>query len=94
MLGLRVIATTGAQHEVEPLGKAGAHHVLVAPDGVFHKAVRELTDGAGAVIEIAGAPTFGSSLHSLVAGGRPDASSSCRVEHGALSKPSRSVTTD
>ena len=54
------------------LKEAGAHHVIAAPDGQFHKAVRELTDGVGvdAVIEIAGRPTFASSLRSLAAGGR------------------------
>lgn len=71
-LGLHVIATTSSEHKAELLREAGAHHVIVAPDGQFHKAVRELTDGAGAdaVIEIAGGPTFASSLRSLAAGGR------------------------
>ena len=72
MLGLHVIATTSSDRKADSLREAGAHHVIAAPDGSFHKTVRELTDGAGAdaVIEIAGAPTFGSSLRSLVAGGR------------------------
>jgi D-arabinose 1-dehydrogenase-like Zn-dependent alcohol dehydrogenase len=45
---------------------------LVAPDLSFHRQVRELTggDGADGVIEIAGRPTFASSVRSLKAGGR------------------------
>lgn len=72
LLGLRVIATTSSERKVDMLKEAGAHHVIAAPDGQFHKAVRELTDGVGvdAVIEIAGKPTFASSLRSLAAGGR------------------------
>ena len=72
LLGLRVIATTSSESKTEMLKEAGAHHVIAAPDGQFHKAVRELTGGVGAdaVIEIAGGPTFGSSMRSLTAGGR------------------------
>lgn len=72
LLGLHVIATTSSERKVDALKAAGAHHVLAAPDGQFHRAVRELTAGAGvdAVIEIAGAPTFPSSIRSLAAGGR------------------------
>ena len=72
LLGLRVIATTSSERKAEMLQDAGAHHVIAAPDGQFHKAVRELTGGAGAeaVIEIAGGPTFGSSMRSLALGGR------------------------
>jgi D-arabinose 1-dehydrogenase-like Zn-dependent alcohol dehydrogenase len=72
ILGLRVIATTSSEHKADMLREAGAHHVIAAPDGQFHKAVRELTGGVGAeaVIEIAGGPTFGSSMRSLAAGGR------------------------
>ena len=72
LLGLRVIATTSSDSKAEMLKESGADHVIAAPDGQFHKAVRELTGGAGAdaVIEIAGGPTFGSSMRSLAAGGR------------------------
>ena len=72
LLGLRVIATTSSTHKLDLLREVGANDVIAAPDGQFHKAVRELTGGAGAdaVIEIAGAPTFGSSIRSLAAGGR------------------------
>ena len=72
VLGLRVIATTSSEHKADLLKEAGAHHVIAAPEGQFHKMVRELTDGVGvdAVIEIAGKPTFASSLRSLAAGGR------------------------
>ncbi|MGH6626905.1 MAG: alcohol dehydrogenase catalytic domain-containing protein, partial [Burkholderiaceae bacterium] len=72
LLGLRVIATTSSERKIEQLRQVGAHEVVAAPDGQFHKAVRELTGGAGvdAVIEIAGGPTFGSSMRSLAVGGR------------------------
>ena len=71
-LGLRVIATTSSESKVDTLKEAGAHEIIPAADGQFHKMVRDLTGGAGAdaVIEIAGAPTFASSLRSLAAGGR------------------------
>ena len=72
VLGLHVIATTSSEHKADLLKEAGAHHVIAAPEGQFHKMVRELTDGVGvdAVIEIAGKPTFASSLRSLAPGGR------------------------
>ena len=72
LLGLRVIATTSSTHKVDLLREVGANEVIAAPDGQFHKAVRELTGGLGAdaVIEIAGGPTFGSSIRSLAVGGR------------------------
>lgn len=72
LLGVRVIATTSSEHKVEMLRQAGADEVIAAPDGQFHKVVRDLTGGAGAeaVIEIAGGPTFGSSIRSLTVGGR------------------------
>lgn len=72
ILGLRVIATSSSEHKVDMLREAGADDVICAPDGQFHKAVRDLTGGTGAdaVIEIAGGPTFGASIRSLVAGGR------------------------
>ena len=72
LLGLRVIATTSSEHKAAMLKDAGADHVLAAPDNQFHKAVREITEGLGAdaVIEIAGAPTFASSIRSLAPGGR------------------------
>jgi D-arabinose 1-dehydrogenase-like Zn-dependent alcohol dehydrogenase len=69
---LRVIATSSSERKVDVLKEAGADHVIVAPEGQIHKKVRELTGGQGAdaVIEIAGAPTFASSMRSLAAGGR------------------------
>lgn len=72
LFGVRVIATTSSQGKAEALRAEGADHVIAAPDGQFHKAVRELTDGKGAdaVIEIAGGPTFQSSMRSLALGGR------------------------
>ncbi len=72
MLGLRVIATTSSERKVDGLRAAGAHHVILAADNQLHKAVREITAGQGAdaVIEIAGGPTFASSVRALTAGGR------------------------
>ena len=72
MLGLRVIATTSSEHKIEILKLAGADYVIHSVDQQFHKTVREITQGLGvdAVIEIAGGPTFASSIRSLTAGGR------------------------
>jgi D-arabinose 1-dehydrogenase-like Zn-dependent alcohol dehydrogenase len=73
LLGLRVIATTSSEHKAATLkATTRADHVLAAPDNQFHKAVREITEGQGAdaAIEIAGAPTFASTIRSLAAGGR------------------------
>ena len=71
-LGLTVIAVTTSERKREMLLEAGAHHVLDMGAEGFHRGVRDLTGGAGAdaVIEIAGVPTFASSLRALAAGGR------------------------
>ena len=71
-LGLTVIAVTTSERKREMLLEAGAHHVLSGGPDAFHRSVRDLTGGAGAdaVIEIAGVPTFASSLRALTAGGR------------------------
>lgn len=72
LLGLRTIAISSSEGKAGRLRAAGATDVIVSPEMAFHKQVRELTDGAGAdaVIEIAGKPTFNSSVRSLRAGGR------------------------
>jgi acryloyl-coenzyme A reductase len=72
LLGLRSIAVSSSEAKAERLREVGATDVVVAPDHVFYKRVRELTggEGAAAVIEIAGRPTFHSSARSLKAGGR------------------------
>jgi acryloyl-coenzyme A reductase len=72
LLGLRAIAISSSQAKVEKLKAAGAAEVIVSRDFVFHREVRELTGGQGAdaVIEIAGTPTFNSSVRSLRGGGR------------------------
>jgi acryloyl-coenzyme A reductase len=72
LLGLRCIAITSTVSKADRLREAGAADVVVAPDFSFHGRVRELTRGEGvdAVIEIAGRPTFNSSVRSLKAGGR------------------------
>jgi acryloyl-coenzyme A reductase len=72
LAGHRVIAATGSAAKAEALKRAGADLVVIAGEGGFHAELRELTDGAGAdcAIEIAGAPTFPSSVRSLRPGGR------------------------
>lgn len=72
LLGLRTIAISSSERKVERLRAAGASEVIVAPDMAFHRQVRDLTagEGADAVIEIAGKPSFNSSVRSLRAGGR------------------------
>lgn len=71
LMGLRVIAVSTSPAKEAGLRKAGADEVLVSPDLAFHKQARALTgDGADAVIEIAGRPSFASSMRSLRAGGR------------------------
>ena len=71
-LGLTAIAITSSDRKVELLREAGAHHVVASPNSSFHREVRELTggEGADAVIEIAGVPTFVSSMRCLMTGGR------------------------
>lgn len=72
LMGLNVIAVTTSVEKAPALTAAGADHVIAAKSGEFHEQVRELTHGAGAdgVIEIAGSPTFKSSVRSIRAGGR------------------------
>ncbi len=72
LLGLRAIAVSSSQSKVERLRAAGAADVIVSPDMDFHRQVRDITagEGADAVIEIAGRPSFNSSVRSLKAGGR------------------------
>ena len=72
LAGLRVIAVSSSEAKADRLAEAGADDVVIAPDMRFHKQVRELTDGVGChgVIEIAGRPTFGSSVRALRSGGR------------------------
>lgn len=72
LFGYRVIAVVGSASSAAVVRDAGADEVLAASDGDFHRIVRDLTGGFGAdaVIEIAGSPTFGSSIRSLASGGR------------------------
>lgn len=72
LAGLRVIGVSTSPSKIEGLKLAGADHVVLAGEGSFHKEVRDLTDGAGVdcVLEIAGAPTFPSSVRTLRPGGR------------------------
>jgi len=72
LMGLRTFAITASAGKESELRKAGADEVIVTPDCEFHERVRAATagEGAAAVIEIAGAPTFASSIRSVRAGGR------------------------
>ena len=72
LMGLKTIAITSATDKQGKIMAAGADAVVVAADYQFHKQVREITRGEGvdAVIEIAGSPTFASSIRSVKAGGR------------------------
>jgi acryloyl-coenzyme A reductase len=72
LMGLNTIAVSSTEDKREKLVAAGVDEVVVAPDHQFHKQVREITAGAGvdAIIEIAGSPTFASSMRSVKAGGR------------------------
>lgn len=73
LAGLEVIGVTSSPAKVAELKTAGADHVVIAGEGGgFHKEVRDLTDGVGVdcVLEIAGTPTFPSSVRALRAGGR------------------------
>lgn len=70
--GLKVFAATTSPAKAAQLKDAGADHVVIAGEGGFHAEIRALTDGEGVdgVLEIAGTPTFPSSVRSLRAGGR------------------------
>lgn len=70
--GLRVIGVSTSPAKAEGLEEAGADHIVIAGEGGFHKQVRDITggDGVDGVLEIAGAPTFPSSVRTLRAGGR------------------------
>lgn len=72
LMGLKTIAITSAPAKADLLREAGASHVITAADFNFHEQVRALTEGEGAdaVMEIAGQPTFKSSIRSVRAGGR------------------------
>jgi acryloyl-coenzyme A reductase len=70
-MGVNVIAATSSPSKVDALRKAGADHVVVDSEGRLHDEVRQvLPAGVDAVLELTGAPTFGSALRSLRPGGR------------------------
>jgi len=71
-LGARVIATTTSPGKEDAIRQAGAHDVVVAPDGGYRKPITALTEGRGAdlFLEIVGAPTMPESLLSVRRGGR------------------------
>lgn len=72
LLGLKTIAITSGAEKADMLRDAGASHVVVAADFNFHEQVRDLTEGEGAdaVMEVTGVPTFKSSMRAVRAGGR------------------------
>jgi D-arabinose 1-dehydrogenase-like Zn-dependent alcohol dehydrogenase len=73
LFGLRVVAITSSETKRDLLRGVGVDVVVVAAPGAgFHRQVRDLTngDGAEAVIEISGVPTFTSSIRCLRSGGR------------------------
>jgi acryloyl-coenzyme A reductase len=72
LMGLHTIAVTSSDDKREALRAAGADEVIITQTNRFHEQVRDASsgEGASAVVEIAGAPTFNSSIRSLRAGGR------------------------
>jgi len=72
LMGLHTLAITTSATKVAELRNAGADQVIVTTDSGFHEEVRRASggEGAAAVIEISGTPTFASSLRSLRPGGR------------------------
>jgi acryloyl-coenzyme A reductase len=72
LMGLHTMAIAASDAKVKELQSAGADEVIVAADLVFHDQVRAASagEGAAAVIEITGTPTFQSSIRSLRPGGR------------------------
>lgn len=72
MMGLNAIAIASSDAKRTALRAAGVDEVIVAPDNRFHEQVREASggEGAAAVVEITGAPTFDSSIRCLRPGGR------------------------
>ena len=72
LAGAVVWAVTSSEEKVERLEALGADHVVVSPDGKFHKQIRQETAGEGmdAAIDCVGGATFNSSLRSLRRGGR------------------------
>ncbi len=69
-MGARVVAVTSSEAKVSRLREAGADHVVVSADGVFHREVKELTGGVQVALELTGSATFGSALRSLEPRGR------------------------
>lgn len=72
LCGARVVAVTGSEGKAARLKELGADDVVISRDGDFSKKVREVLGGQGAdaVIECVGAPTFEGSFKSLAPSGR------------------------
>jgi len=70
-LGLVPVAVTRREQAVPALKKAGAEHVIVAPDGKYRAMVKQLTGvGADLAIDIVGGAGLGETMHSVRPGGR------------------------
>lgn len=70
-MGCRVIAGTTSPSKAAALQQLGAHHVLIAPDGQFHR-LPELKQcpPVDLALDAVGTPTFLSAMRSLRRGGR------------------------
>lgn len=70
-MGARVVATTTSAGKRAALEALGADHVVVAPDGDFHREVqRRVEGGVDLCLELTGSATFVAGLKSLRRGGR------------------------
>ncbi len=69
--GAHVVAVTSSEAKVEPIRRAGADEVVLAPDGHFHPEVLRLTarQGADVVMDHVGTPIWPSVLRSVAPGG-------------------------
>lgn len=70
--GARVVAITSSEAKQERLRALGAHDVVIAPDGRYHRALTRLTGGRGVDLffETVGAPTLEQSVLSTAKAGR------------------------
>lgn len=70
-LGAVTLAVTSSEPKAEVIRAAGADEVLVAPDRLFAKQVKALTDGRGAdvVLDVVGSATLDQSIRAVKKGG-------------------------
>ncbi len=71
LTGAHVIGVTSSEAKVDPIRRAGADEIVLAPDGQFHSEVLRLTAGQGAdvVVDHVGTPIWPSVLRSVRPGG-------------------------